>query len=169
MSDSYFPVDSLNAMNVDVVATDAVSGEDTNIKLGDMLHGYVVVDEDNQLKSFADDSMKLTMSANISENSLLPDYSEANDGDALIIDNGEPTWGAVDALPEIEESDEGKVLAVDQGEAVWAEAPSGLPTFTAEDVGRILTVVEDGGVVSLAWVTPESNDPVTPDTPETTE
>lgn len=61
----------------------------------------------------------------LQNNSGLPDYSSANDGDALIIDNGEPTWGAVDALPEIEETDEGKVLAVDQGEAVWADAPSG--------------------------------------------
>lgn len=75
------------------------------------------------------------------EGSSLPDYSEANDGDALIIEDGEPTWGAVDALPEIEEADEGKVLAVDQGEAVWADAPSGLPEITNSDEGKVLTVV----------------------------
>lgn len=57
----------------------------------------------------------------LQNNSGLPDYSEANDGDVLQIESGEPTWGAVDALPEIEESDEGKFLSVDQGEAVWAD------------------------------------------------
>lgn len=72
----------------------------------------------------------------------LPDYSEANDGDVLQIESGEPTWGAVDALPEIEETDEGKVLAVDQGEAVWADAPSGLPEITEGDEGKVLAVVE---------------------------
>lgn len=77
----------------------------------------------------------------LQNNSGLPDYSEANDGDVLQIASGEPTWGAVDALPEIEETDEGKVLAVDQGEAVWADAPSGLPEFTNSDEGKVLTVV----------------------------
>lgn len=77
----------------------------------------------------------------LQNNSGLPDYSEANDGDVLQIASGEPTWGAVDALPEIEETDEGKVLAVDQGEAVWADAPSGLPEITSSDEGKVLTVV----------------------------
>ena len=84
----------------------------------------------------------------------LPDYSEANDGDALIIEDGEPTWGAVDGLPEIEESDEGKVLAVDQGEAVWADAPSGLPEITNSDEGKVLTVVDNSGTLEAEWAEP---------------
>lgn len=88
------------------------------------------------------------------EGSSLPDYSEANDGDALIIEDGEPTWGAVDGLPEIEESDEGKVLAVDQGEAVWADAPSGLPEITSSDEGKVLTVVEGSTYTVVGTVFP---------------
>lgn len=87
-------------------------------------------------------------------NSGLPDYSEANDGDALIIEDGEPTWGAVDALPEIEETDEGKVLAVDQGEAVWADAPSGLPEIGENDEGKVLTVVDNSGTLEAEWAEP---------------
>ena len=46
------------------------------------------------------------------EGSSLPDYSEANDGDALIIEDGEPVWGAVSGLPDFTAEDEGKVLTV---------------------------------------------------------
>lgn len=88
------------------------------------------------------------------EGSSLPDYSSANDGDALIIEDGEPTWGEVDALPEIEESDEGKVLAVDQGEAVWADAPSGLPEIGESDEGKVLTVVDNSGTLEAEWAEP---------------
>lgn len=88
----------------------------------------------------------------LQNNSGLPDYSEANDGDALIIEDGEPTWGAVDALPEIEESDEGKFLSVDQGEAVWADAPSGLPEITNSDEGKILTVVAEQQQTKVYYV-----------------
>lgn len=90
----------------------------------------------------------------LQNNSGLPDYSEANDGDVLQIASGEPAWGAVDALPEIEETDEGKVLAVDQGEAVWADAPSGLPEITAQDEGKVLTVVDNSGTLEAEWAEP---------------
>ena len=50
--------------------------------------------------------------------------------------------GASD-LPEVDNSDNGDVLAVVDG--AWAKSapPSGLPTCTSEDVGKVLTVVRD--------------------------
>lgn len=90
----------------------------------------------------------------LQNNSGLPDYSEANEGDVLQIQSNEPVWGAVDALPEIEETDEGKVLAVDQGEAVWADAPSGLPEITNADEGKVLTVVDNSGTLEAEWAEP---------------
>lgn len=55
----------------------------------------------------------------------LPDYSEANDGDVLAIESGEPSWASpASGLPDYSGASDGDVLTLDNGEPTWA-APSG--------------------------------------------
>lgn len=80
--------------------------------------------------------------------SSLPDYSQANDGDVLAIDNGEPSWvHKVDSnvpIPTIE--DAGKVITVDN-DGVYELSTIDtvdVPTPTIEDAGKLITVDENG-------------------------
>ena len=51
------------------------------------------------------------------------DSEEATAGQALLADgSGGAEWGTVEALPEITAGDEGKALVVDDGEATWGDA-----------------------------------------------
>lgn len=76
--------------------------------------------------------------------------------------------GASGEVPAVGENDNGKILKAiyDEGGAAveWATPAVELPAYTAEDVGKVLQVQEDG---TLAWVLLEQ--PSDPDDPPSEE
>lgn len=76
---------------------------------------------------------------------ILPDASEAEDGDVLTVDDGAWAIGEIPKeLPTVTSDDNGDVLTVVEGEWAKASVPTELPTVTAEDEGDVLTVNASG-------------------------
>lgn len=82
---------------------------------------------------------------------ILPDASEAENGDILTVDDGAWAVGEIPKeLPTVTSDDNGDVLTVVEGEWAKASVPTELPTVTAEDEGDVLTVNAEG-----AWTNAE--------------
>lgn len=79
----------------------------------------------------------------------IPDVSEAEDGDILVVDNGALVVGQIPTeLPEATSEDEGKIVSVDSnGDYILANDPSDLPAVTSADAGKILSVDNSGNYV----------------------
>ena len=74
---------------------------------------------------------------------ILPDASEAKNGDVLTVDDGAWTVGTIPKeLPTVTSEDNGDVLTVVEGEWANAEPAKELPTVTASDNGSVLSVVD---------------------------
>ena len=81
-----------------------------------------------------------------SDNLTLPEVTEDDNGDVLMIVNGK--WGKgepITELPEVTSLNDGEVLTVVGGEWGGAQPSTGLPTVTGADNGKFL------GVTNSEW------------------
>ena len=82
----------------------------------------------------------------------LPDYSEANDGDVLSIDNGEPSWASpASGLPDYSGASDGDVLTVKEGTEEIAVVPE--ETVTIDDAPVPFANVDISGLSDGSEVT----------------
>ena len=111
------------------------------VKLGGDLADVENIQTDAEMRDKIEDIMG---------SKILPDASEAEDGDVLTVDDGAWAIGEIPKeLPTVTAEDEGDVLTVNaEGEWVNAEPVKELPTVTSEDNGDFLRVVDGAWVAS---------------------